>query len=112
MPSKGEGRGPTYRVDFMNRFARGGQVFIACRRSIEIRSAKTRERAIEAAKKRFARQEGSCDWYLHASIFEVEAFEGEVLPVDNETVTPRGKALTVRESRGETKRTILPQAAD
>jgi hypothetical protein len=73
MPPPGPDRETIYRIHFKNRFAVGGQVCTACQRSIDIRLAKTRERAIEAAKKRFARLEHISDWRLHASIIEVEA---------------------------------------
>jgi len=73
----GPKRGPIYRVHFKNRFARDGQVFMACQRSIDIRLAKSRERAIEAAKKRFARLEHISHWHLHAAIIEVEITAAE-----------------------------------
>jgi hypothetical protein len=50
---------PSYRVFFINEIPRNGKLFRCCQRSIVIRSARNRERAIEAAKKRFARLEGS-----------------------------------------------------
>ncbi|MGH7095802.1 MAG: hypothetical protein ACREFB_20015 [Stellaceae bacterium] len=76
-PPTCQGRGPIYRVHFKNRFARDGRVFMACQRSVDIRLAKSRERAIEAAKKRFARLEHITHWHLHASMIEVEITESE-----------------------------------
>ncbi len=64
---------PAYRISFINEFARNRSLFRVCQRAIVIRSARSRERAIEAAKKRFARLEGICDWRIHASIIEIEA---------------------------------------
>lgn len=75
MPPIGRARDAIYRVHFKNRLAYGRQVFTPCQRTIEIRSAKNRERAIEAAKKRFARLERISDWHIHASIIEVEMAE-------------------------------------
>src|SRR5271155_806902 len=43
--------GPVYRVCFLNEFARFNIVVRPCQRAIIIRSARSRERAIEAAKK-------------------------------------------------------------
>jgi len=66
IPSPGQGHGPIYRVHFKNRFARGGQIYAACQRSVEIHSAKTLERAIEAAKRRrsapFVLKQASGSW--------------------------------------------------
>jgi hypothetical protein len=66
---------PSYRICFINEIPRNQQLFRCCQRSIEIRVARTPERAIEAAKKRFARLEGIRDWKLHAAFIEVEAIE-------------------------------------
>ncbi len=66
-----------YRVCFLNEFSRGPKNIMACQRSIVVRSAKTRERAIEAAKKRFAKLEGVPDWHLHATMVQVEALDGQ-----------------------------------
>jgi hypothetical protein len=49
---------PSYRVDFMNEFARNSQVHKVCQRSIVVRSARSPEQAGEAAKTDFARLEG------------------------------------------------------
>lgn len=63
---------PIYRVHFKNYFARGGGVHTPDQRAIDIHRAKSRDRAIQAAKKRFARREGIADWQIRASIIEVE----------------------------------------
>lgn len=66
---------PTYRVSFMYDVPRGGKVFHCCQRSIIIRAARNPERAVEAAKRRFARLERICDWNIHASRIELEAID-------------------------------------
>ena len=68
---------PVYRVCFLNEFARFNTVVRPCQRAIIIRSARSRERAIEAAKKRFARLEGIRDWRDHAKIIEVSTIEND-----------------------------------
>jgi hypothetical protein len=68
---------PSYRVCFINEIPRNRQLFRCCQRTIVIRAARTRERAIEAAKKRFARSEHIRDWTLHAAFIEVEALDSE-----------------------------------
>jgi hypothetical protein len=72
----GNGSG-SYRVCFLNQFARGPKVITACQRAIVIRSAKTREDAVEQAKKRFTELEGVPDWHLHATMIEVGAPDAE-----------------------------------
>jgi hypothetical protein len=67
----------SYRVCFMNQFARNQTVYRICQRAVVIRSAHTRARAIEAAKKRFARLERIRDWRIHASEIEVEMIESD-----------------------------------
>jgi hypothetical protein len=64
-----------YQVRFLNQFARNGAIFRPCQRTILIRSARSRARAIEAAKKRFARLEGIRDWHIHAQIVEADVVE-------------------------------------
>jgi hypothetical protein len=68
---------PVYRVCFLNEFARFNTAVRPCQRAIIIRSARSRERAIEAAKKRFARLEGIRDWRDHANIIEVSTIEND-----------------------------------
>ena len=76
--------GPVYRVCFLNEFARFNIVVRPCQRTIIIRSARSRERAIEAAKKRFARLEGIRDWRTHATIIEVSVIDtGSVWPMSS-----------------------------
>jgi hypothetical protein len=64
-----------YRVCFLNEIPRNGQLFRCCQRAIVIRSARSPERAVEAAKRRFARLEGIRDWKVHAGQIEVEAID-------------------------------------
>jgi hypothetical protein len=63
---------PSYRVCFINEIPRDSRLFRCCQRSIVIRSARSRERAIEAAKRRFERLEGIRDWQIHAGMIEIE----------------------------------------
>ena len=72
--------GPVYRVCFLNEFARLNIVVRPCQRAIIIRSARSRERAIEAAKKRFARLEGIRDWRDRAKLIEVSIIEANQSP--------------------------------
>jgi hypothetical protein len=62
----------SYRVCFLNEIPRNERLFRCCQRTIVIRAARSRERAVKAAKLRFARQEGIRDWKLHAAKIEVE----------------------------------------
>lgn len=71
---------PVYRVCFLNEFARFNTVVRPCQRAIIIRSARSRERAIEAAKKRFARLEGIRDWHDHARFIEVSITDADQPP--------------------------------
>jgi hypothetical protein len=62
-----------YRISFINVLANDvGRTFHCCQRSIQIRRAKSRERAIEAAKRRFERLELTADWRRRATRIEVE----------------------------------------
>ena len=72
---------PSYRVSFFNDIPRNEKLFHCCQRSIVVRAAPGPERAVEAAKKRFARLEGICNWNIHASRIELEAID---LPVGSE----------------------------
>lgn len=65
----------SYRVDFMNEFARNRRVHKVCQRSIVVRSACSPEQAGEAAKTHFARLEGIRDWRIHAATIEVVPIE-------------------------------------
>ena len=66
---------PSYRICFMNEIPRNRQLFRCCQRTIVIRAARTRERAIEAAKKRFVRLEQIRDWTHRAAFIDVEALD-------------------------------------
>jgi len=68
---------PSYRVCFINEIPRNEKLFRCCQRSMIIRSARTLERAIEAAKKRFARLEGISNWKIHAALIEIESIDIE-----------------------------------
>jgi hypothetical protein len=65
---------PSYRICFLNDFDSTSFVQ-CCQRAIVIRSARSPERAIEAAKKRFARLEGIHGWRLHAGRLNIESIE-------------------------------------
>ena len=66
---------PSYRVCFINEIPKNNKLFHCCQRSIIIRSARSPERAVEAAKKRFARLEGIRDWKIHAALIEIEPID-------------------------------------
>jgi hypothetical protein len=70
--AQGGRRMPSYRVCFINEIPRDGRLFRCCQRSIVVRSARSPERAVEAAKKRFMRLEGIRDWRIHAAYIESE----------------------------------------
>ena len=72
----------SYRVCFINEIPRNEKLFRCCQRSIIIRSARTPERAVEAAKKRFTRLEGIRDWKIHAALIEIEPMEVAVQELD------------------------------
>jgi len=74
-----------YRIKFMNDLVNSsGHNFHCCQDAIEIRSAKSRERAIKAAKHRFARRQAVPHWTLHAHTIEVE----EIPPVAQPQAIP------------------------
>jgi hypothetical protein len=83
--------GPVYRVCFLNEFAKFSNVVRPCQRTIIIRSARSRERAIEAAKKRFARLEGIRDWRTHAKIIEVSIVDAYPLSRSGRLLSPAGE---------------------
>jgi hypothetical protein len=66
---------PIYRVSFINDIPRNEKLFRCCQRSIIIRAARSPERAVEVAKKRFARLEGICNWNIHAGRIELEVID-------------------------------------
>jgi hypothetical protein len=93
---------PSYRVYFINGIPRNEKLFRCCQRSLIIRSARTSERAIETAKKKFARLEGIRDWKFHAALIEIEPIEVEAkLPV----------APVQRKLRPSYKRAVSPKRA-
>ena len=89
---------PSYRVSFVNEIPRNEKLFRCCQRSILIRSARTRERAVEAAKKRFARLEGISNWKIHAALIEIEPVDSEAEP---ERATPAQRKKRVVRKRGQ-----------
>ncbi len=61
-----------YRISFFNELTNdSGHVFHCCQRVVEIHSAKSKDRAIQAAKQHFARREKIADWTLRAHTIEV-----------------------------------------
>ena len=71
---------PSYRLSFMNDIPGHGKPFHCCQRSIVIRAARNAERAAEAAKKRFARREGICQWNIHADRIELAVIDFPARP--------------------------------
>ncbi len=62
-----------YRVSFYNQLSNDtGHMCRCCQHAVEIASAKSKTRALEAAKLRFARHEATKDWRLRAQFFEIE----------------------------------------
>ena len=82
-----------YRVSFFNELTNSsGKLFKVCQRSVDIRTARSPERAIEAAKKRFARLEHVGEWRLHAQLVEVEAIaeaDTKALPAPTGEAAPK-----------------------
>ena len=66
---------PSYRVSFINDIPRNAKLVHCCQRSILVRAARSPERAVEVAKKRFARLEGICNWNIHAGRIELEVID-------------------------------------
>jgi hypothetical protein len=63
----------SFRVSFFNELVGSqGQVFKVCQRSVEIRSARSIDRAIAAAKRKFESEENIAYWAHRARSFEVE----------------------------------------
>ena len=73
---------PIYRVSFINAIPRNEKLFRCCQRSIIVRAARSPERAVEVAKKRFARLEGFCNWNIHAGRIELEVIDLPAKPGD------------------------------
>jgi hypothetical protein len=77
-----------------------------CQRSVDIRAARSRDRAIEAAKKRFARLEHVGEWWLHARLVEIEAgaeAEAGGLVLANREPTHSVVSMTGRARRSKVK---------
>jgi hypothetical protein len=69
-----------YRVSFMNDLVNSsGHKFHCCQEVIEIRSAKSRDRAVQAAKHRFARRQSVPHWTVRAHTIEVEELSSSSL---------------------------------
>ena len=73
---------PSYRVSFINDIPRNEKLVHCCQRSILVRAARSPERAVEVAKKRFARLEGICNWSIHAGRIELEVIDLPAKPGD------------------------------
>jgi hypothetical protein len=85
----------SYRVRFVNEIPRNDKLFRCCQRVIVIRSARSRERAVEAAKKRFARAEGIRNWKIHAGLIEVEPIDLgliQAIPASRRDIQPQQRA--------------------
>jgi hypothetical protein len=66
-----------FRVKFLNRLlSSDGHQFKCLQRVIPIRVAKSRDRAIRAAQRRFEKAEHVSNWRHHAQSFEVEEADG------------------------------------
>jgi hypothetical protein len=80
----------SYRVCFFNDIPQFGKLFRCCQRTIVIRSARSPERAIEAAKKQFAELEGIPNWHIHARGIEIEPIDlrSEAVPRRSPGVDP------------------------
>jgi hypothetical protein len=91
---------PSYRVDFLNQFARNEKVFRVCQRSIVVRKAESPEHAIETAKQRFAKLEGIRDWWIHAAMIEIVPItDGAGTDADSTAAIPPSTARSVRRER-------------
>ncbi len=89
--------GIAYRVSFFNDLTNCyGKSFRVCQRSIVIRFARNRERAIEAAKIRFARLEHVGKWTLRARSIEVDPLPPARCS-RQQTRTVRGRGAPARE---------------
>ena len=64
----------SYRVTFFKHLVSSdGHPFNCPQRTIDIRSAKSSDRAIQAAQLRYGRLSHGCDWKLRADEFRLEA---------------------------------------
>lgn len=61
-----------YKISFFNDLTNNsGHNFHCCQRIICIKAARSEERAIQAAKRRFERAEQIQHWRIHAGYFEI-----------------------------------------
>jgi len=75
----------SYRIKFINDLVNSaGHNFHCCQDAIDIRVAKSKERAIQAAKHRFARRQAVSHWTARAHTLEVE----EIAPVSQSRTIP------------------------
>ena len=94
-----------YRVSFFNELtSSSGKLVKVCQRSVDIRMARSLDRAMEAAKKRFARLEHIGEWWLHARLVEIEAIADarvdRIVPTERDRMRVTGGA---RRRRGRAK---------
>jgi hypothetical protein len=104
---------PVYEVSFFKDIVNScGKEFRVRQRALQIRSAKTLERAVEAAKRRFARLERVADWRLHASDVEVEILD-EPDPAGSSAPAGRfaGRGPSLGRARPRSRRSALPTGA-
>jgi hypothetical protein len=88
----------SYRVSFYNELVNSqGRVFKVCQRSVEVRSARTIDRAITAAKRKFENEEGIGHWRHRARSIEVEPMPPKT-PVAQAT-TAAGKSTAATPAR-------------
>ena len=67
---------PAYRSRFFNDLTNSsGHLFHCCQAEVEVAAAKSPERAIEAAKRRFCRREKIADWRVRGHAIEVEEID-------------------------------------
>jgi hypothetical protein len=85
---------PSFRVDFLNQFARNEKTLKVCQRSIVVGAAESAEVAVEIAKARFAELEGIADWRIHAAAIEVVPLQEQVRTEGRKAAgSPRAKTL-------------------
>jgi hypothetical protein len=66
---------PNYRICFIDEIPRRRRAVSLLSALDRHRSARSPERAIETAKKRFARLEGIRDWHIRAGMIEMEGVD-------------------------------------
>ena len=73
-----------YRVRFLKTLTNSyGKSFEVCQRSIDVRSARDADRAVDAAKICFERHEHVPRWFLRADYIEVDAIPASVQPPED-----------------------------